>query len=128
MSQENLEVVRELLAAFDGQDWGAALGAFDPAVEWSAAGQGTHHGRDGVVRSLAEWFEPWEEHEVETEEIAEAGDQVLVVIRLTGRGTSSNMEIDQRFFQLYSIRSGKITRMVEFVTRDEALEAAGLSE
>jgi ketosteroid isomerase-like protein len=128
MSQENLEVVRELFAAFDSQDWAVALGFFDPAVEWSAAGLGTHRGPEGVVSSLAEWFEPWKEHEVEAEEFAEAGDQVLVVVRLTGRGASSNMEIDQRFFQLYSVGNGKITRMVEFVTREQALDAAGLRE
>jgi uncharacterized protein len=128
MSQENVEVVRRLFAAFDNQDWATALGFFDPTVEWSAAGQGTQRGPEGVVTSLAEWFEPWEEHEVEAEEFADAGDQVLVVVRLTGRGASSNLEIDQRFFQLYSVRNGKITRMVEFVTRKQALEAAGLSD
>jgi hypothetical protein len=34
------------------------------------------------------------------------------------------MEIDQRFFQIYAVRSGKIARMVEFLARDDALEAA----
>ena len=65
MSQENVDVIRGLFAAWDNQDWEAAIGLFDPAVEWSAAGQGTHRGLEGVVTSLAEWFEPWEEHYVE---------------------------------------------------------------
>jgi ketosteroid isomerase-like protein len=52
----------------------------------------------------------------------------LAVVRLTGRGVASGVEIDQRFFQVYAVRNGKIIRMVEFVTRDEALEAAGLKE
>jgi ketosteroid isomerase-like protein len=38
------------------------------------------------------------------------------------------MQIDQRFFQLYTMREGLITRMVEYTTHGEALEAAGLSE
>jgi hypothetical protein len=38
------------------------------------------------------------------------------------------MEIDQRFFQVYAVGNGKIIRMVEFVRRAEALEAAGLGE
>jgi hypothetical protein len=49
-----VDLVRRLFAAFDNQDWKAALGLFDPAVEWSAAGQGTHRGPEGVVTSLAE--------------------------------------------------------------------------
>jgi ketosteroid isomerase-like protein len=127
MSQENVEVVRSLFAVLDRNDWGAALGLFDPEVEWSST-EGTFRGLEGVVSSVAEWLEPWEEHLIEAEEFAEAGDQVLAVVRLTGRGAGSGMEIDQRFFQVYAVRNGKIIRMVEFVTRNEALEAAGLRE
>jgi ketosteroid isomerase-like protein len=127
MSQENVEVVRGLFAALEKQDWEAALGLFDPEVEWSPT-EGTFHGPEGVVTSLAEWLEPWEEHHIDAEEFKEVGDQVVAVIHLTGRGAGSGMEIDQRFFQVYAVRSGKIVRMVEFIRRAEALEAAELRE
>ena len=127
MSQENVEVVRSLFAALDSKNWEAALRAFDPKVEWSPM-EGTFHGPEGVVRSLAEWLEPWEEHRIEAEEFMEAGAQVVAVVHLTGRVAGSGMEIDQRFFQVYAVGNGKIIRMVEFVRRAEALEAAGLSE
>ena len=125
MSRENVDAVRALFTAFESQDWEAALGLFDPAVEWCPTGEGTYRGPEGVVKSVAEWLEPWEEHRVEAEEFTEAADQVLAVVHLTGRGAGSGMEIDQRFFQVYALRNGKIIRMVEFVTRDEALKAAG---
>jgi ketosteroid isomerase-like protein len=127
MSQENVEAVRGLFAALERQDWEAALGVFDPEVEWSPT-EGTFHGPEGVVSSLAEWLEPWEEHNIEAEEFMEVGNKVLAVIHLVGRGAGSGMEIDQRFFQVYAVRDGKIVRMVEFVRRAEALEAAGVSE
>jgi ketosteroid isomerase-like protein len=127
MSEENVEIVRGLFAALDDQDWEAALGFFDPEVEWSPT-EGTFHGPEGVVSSLAEWLEPWEEHHIEAEEFMEAGDQVVAVIHLTGRGAGSGMEIDHRFFQVYAVGNGLIIRMVEFVRRAEALEAAGLRE
>ena len=127
MSQENVEVIRRLFAVIDRQDWGAVLGLFDPEVEWSPT-EGTSHGIEGPASSVAEWLEPWEDHRIEAEEFAEAGDQVLAVVRLIGRGAASGMEIDQRFFQVYAVRNGKIIRMVEFVTRDEALEAVGPRE
>ncbi len=38
------------------------------------------------------------------------------------------MEVDQRFFQVYTVSDRRIIRMVEFGTRDKALQAAGLSE
>lgn len=127
MSQENVEAVRGLFDALERQDWEAALGAFDPEVEWSPM-EGTFRGPEGVVRSLAEWLEPWEEHEIEAEEFTEIGEHVLAVIHLVGRGAASGMEIDQRFFQVYAVRDGKIVRMVEFIRRGDALDAAGLSE
>jgi ketosteroid isomerase-like protein len=126
MSQ-NVETVRRLFTAFEGQDWQAALDLFDPAVEWSPT-EGTYHGPEGVVSSLAEWFEPWEEHKVELEEVTNVGDRVLAVVHLTGRGAHSGIEIDQRFFQVYAVRGGRIIRMVEFVTRDDALDAAGVRD
>jgi ketosteroid isomerase-like protein len=127
MSQENVDVVRRLFAVLDRQDWRAALGFFDPDVEWSPT-EGTYRGLEGLASSVAEWLEPWEKHQIEAEEFTEAGNKVLAVVHLTGRGAGSGMEIDQRFFQVYAVRNGKIIRMVEFVTRDEALEAAGLRE
>jgi ketosteroid isomerase-like protein len=123
MSQKKVDAVRGLFAAFDRQDWEAALDLLDPAVEWSTS-EGTYHGREGVVASLAEWFEPWEEHHVETDEVTDAGERVLAVVHLTGRGVRSGMQIDQHFFQVYAVRDGRIVRMVEFLTRDEAVEAA----
>jgi ketosteroid isomerase-like protein len=125
VSEENVDVVRRLFAVLDRQDWGAALEFFDPEVEWSPT-EGTYRGLEGLASSVAEWLEPWEEHQIEAEEFTEAGNQVLAVVHLTGRGAGSGMEIDQRFFQVYAVRNGKIIRMVEFVTREEALEAAGL--
>jgi ketosteroid isomerase-like protein len=127
MSRENVEVVRRLFDAVEAEDWEAALGAFDAEVEWSPT-EGTYHGPEGVMNSLAEWVEPWEEHHIEAEEFTEAGARVLAVIHLTGRGAGSGMEIDQRFFQIYEVHGEKIVRMDEFVTRAEALEAVGLSE
>jgi|SRR3954447_4618715 len=127
MSREDLEVVRRLFAALDDQDWEEALGVFDLEVEWSPM-EGTFHGPEGVVSSLAEWLEPWDEHHIEAEEFMEAGDHVLAVIHLTGRVAGSGMEINQRLFQIYTVRDGRIARMAEFVTRAEALRAAGIRE
>jgi ketosteroid isomerase-like protein len=127
VSRSGVEVVQRLFAALDDEDWEAALGAFDPEVEWRPT-EGTFRGVEGVVASLAEWLEPWDEHHIEAEEFLEAGDRVLAVIHLTGRGEASGMEIDQRFFQVYEVREGRIVRMVEFVRRAEALEAAGIRE
>ena len=127
MSEESVEIVRRFFAALDDEDYGAAVGLFDPNVEWVPT-EGRYQGREGVLNHMIEWMEPWDEHSITAKEVIEAGDQVLAVIHLTARGAGSGMEIDQDFFQIYAISEGKIVRMVEYVERDEALEAAGLDE
>lgn len=127
MSQENVEVVRRLFAALKRVELEALLQLFDPDVEWSTT-EGTFHGIEGVGTHWSEWIELWEEHRVEPEEFTECDRGVLVTVHLTGRGAGSGMKIDQRFFQVYTVHEGKISRMVEFVDRSRALEEAGLRE
>jgi ketosteroid isomerase-like protein len=127
MSHEDLGVVQRLFLALQTDDFATALQLFDAEVEWSPT-EGTYHGIEGVGASFIEWMEPWDEHRIEPEEFVESNDRVLVTIHLTARGGQSRMEIDQRFFQVYTVHDGKITRMVEYVDRVPALEALGKRE
>ena len=128
MSEENVEVVRKLFSTLERNEAEALLELFDEDVEWSPV-EGKYHGIEGVGAAWVDWMESWDQHRIEPEEFIESGeDRVLAVIRLTARGEGSGMEIDQRFFQVYTVREGKIVRMVEYVDRSPALEAAGLSE
>jgi ketosteroid isomerase-like protein len=127
MSEENVEIVQRLFSALADEDFRLLLALFAPNVEW-VPHEGSYQGPEGVVKHMAEWIEPWDEHSISANEIITAGDRVLAVVHLSARGTGSGMEIDQDFFQLYTISDGKIVRMVEFLERADALEAAGLAE
>jgi ketosteroid isomerase-like protein len=62
-------------------------------------------------------------------EIAEVGDDgVLAVFVLRGRGRASGVDVEMTNAYLYRLREGKITRMDGYLSREEALEAAGLAE
>jgi ketosteroid isomerase-like protein len=62
-------------------------------------------------------------------ELIDAGeDQVIAVGRISGRAKLSGVETDLTSAALYTIRDGKIARGREYWTKDQALEAAGLSE
>ena len=56
------------------------------------------------------------------------GEYVLVMVRYTGRGQSSGIEMDMTSASLYRMRDGKVVTMRDYSTRAEALEAAGLEE
>src|SRR5437763_5390524 len=122
MPRETVDVIRELFSALDRNDLAAALDAFHPDVEWSPT-EGSYQGIAGVGEAFIEWLEPWDEHRIEPEEFVADADQVLVTIHITARGEHSGMEIDQRFFQLYTVRDEKIRRMVEYVDREQAVRA-----
>jgi ketosteroid isomerase-like protein len=66
--------------------------------------------------------------QIEASELIDAGDQVVAVIRQRGRGAASGADVELEAAQLITVREGKAARIVTYLTRAEALEAAGLSE
>ena len=69
-----------------------------------------------------------EEPRLEPERFWDTGDKVLVFVRATGRGTASGAGFDIRIGHLWTLRDGLVVRGEGHANRDEALEAAGLSE
>ena len=53
---------------------------------------------------------------------------MLVGATARGRGKQSGVESGWHLWHLWTLREGKIVRGEGFTDRDEALEAAGLSE
>jgi ketosteroid isomerase-like protein len=121
MSQANVEIVRSFLEA--GVD--DALGYADPGIVWNPIEELPTQGHDAVRASLAHWKADWDDYEVMPQELVDMGDRVLATVRLRGRGRGSGVEIDARFYDVYTLRDGRIVRMDQFTERSEALEAAG---
>ena len=135
MSQENVDLLRRGYEAFGAGDLDYVLDQLDPDVDWYPAiapilGVETLRGRDAVRRffrrDLFEGFDQFRAEPLSFEDLG--GDFVLVMVRYTGRGESSGIEMDQTFATLYELRGGKTVTMRDYPTRTEALEAAGLSE
>jgi ketosteroid isomerase-like protein len=134
MSQENVEIVRQAVEAFnreDADEFVALAGLnveWEDAIFWSGVTR-TYRGR----QELREWFnqvlEPWESLHVEVEEITEAAnDGVFYCLFLTGRGKGSGVDTELRVWAVNWFADGKVSRRRVFRERDEALQAAGLSE
>ena len=135
MSQENVEILRRGYEAFARGDLDYVLERLDPHVDWRPAiapilGVETVQGREAVgrffTRDLFEGFDQFRAEPLSFEDLG--GDFVLVMVRYTGRGESSGIEMDQEFATLYELRDGKTVTMRDYPTRAEALGAAGLSE
>jgi ketosteroid isomerase-like protein len=132
MSEENIEHLRRGYEAFARGDVDAVLELLDPDVDWHPAiapilGVDTVRGREAVRRFFTrDLFEGFDQFRAEPLSFEDLGDDfVLVMVRYTGRGESSGIEMDQRFATLYKLRDGKTVTMRDYSTREEALEAAG---
>ena len=119
MSQQSVEIVRRFLCA----DVDEALTYADPEIVWNPIEELPTRGHSAVRASLARWKAEWDDYKVLPEEYEDRGDHVVVTVRLRGRGRSSGIEIDARFYDLYTLRDGRIVRMDQFTERSQALEA-----
>jgi len=138
MSQENVDAVRRLFAAFQGVDVGnverrldEVREIFDPEVEWVAAPHSLlaseeYRGYDGVRRFWTQFLSAWDAYGVRVDELIDAGDQVVAVMRLSGR--TNELEVDEARSSLITLRDGRIVRIEPFARRADALDAVGLSE
>jgi ketosteroid isomerase-like protein len=124
MSRENVEIVRRFLNV--GVD--EALTYADPGIVWNPIEELPTQGHDAVRASLAHWKAEWDDYKVMPEEFVDMGERVVVTVRLGGRGRGSGVEIDARFYDVYTLRDGKVVRMDQFTERAEALAAVALSE
>jgi ketosteroid isomerase-like protein len=133
MSQENVEVVRALLRAFDCGDYDAALTALDPEVEWQvppgiAIGQEVWRGREEVQSGFAEWLKAWDTFRFEPVEFLDHEDHVVLTGMQFARGRGSGVDVELPTFHVFTVRAGKVRRHRSFRNRAAALKAAGLSE
>ena len=55
-------------------------------------------------------------------------DRVLICQRLSGRAKQSGIETQLSFAAVSTIRNGRVVRVREYATKEEALEAVGLSD
>jgi ketosteroid isomerase-like protein len=133
MSQENVELVKEFTQLFAAGDRDRWREYFDPEVVWDTSASampsgGVYHGHEGVDRFFSDWLTAWSEYEIETRDYLDAGDAVVVVFRQAGTGRGSGIRIERDFFGVYDLSNSKVVRFRLFESREQALEAAGLSE
>ena len=132
MSEETVEIVRRVYEAAAQRDSETVLALYDPEVELDntrlgiVGTVGVYHGHEGLRRFFSIWHEAWESVDYEVEELIDAGDdQVVAVVTRHGRGRSSGADVELHVVLLWTVRVGKVVRVVWFPTREEAMQAAG---
>jgi ketosteroid isomerase-like protein len=133
MSQANVELVREGLGEFltTGEfaerfvtrDFVWDMSTFSGWPE-----QQIYEGSEGAQRFLRDWIDAWEDWELEIEELHDAGEKVVAVMRQRGRSKATGLPVDMRFAMVWTLRDGMQTRMEMYGDPTEALAAVGLKQ
>jgi ketosteroid isomerase-like protein len=133
MSQENVELTLRITDASNRRDVEAVValwadeGVMYPAIEESTEGGKTYRGHAGAHQYYQDLGDFSEESYFEFSEVYDLGDQVLGLGRLSMK-FASGMELDHEGAALFTWRNGKCVEVRTWMSRADALEAAGLSE
>jgi ketosteroid isomerase-like protein len=134
MASANVELVRSIRAALERGDYSSAEWAH-PEIEYVWADgpvPGSWSGLDRMAHGLRDFLSAWEDFRGEAHQYIELDDErVLVLVRFSGRGKRSGLELDQMRSEgagLWEIHDGKVTRLVQYFDRDRALADLGLAE
>lgn len=131
---ENLELVQAIYSGWEKGDFSSADWA-DPEIEYVMRGGLTTDRTTGVAAMSEAWatmLRAWDDLRAVPEEVRELEDgRVLVLLRNEGRGKGSGIdvgEISVRSANLFTVREGRVTRLVLYWDRNEALAELGLAE
>jgi ketosteroid isomerase-like protein len=133
VSAENVEVVRACWDAWATSGLDDYVSYMDPDVDWRAIegapdDHGPIEGRAALRAYIADWDEMFENLANVPLEIVDAGgDTVVSVQRVSGTAKLSGVPAELVYGVVYTVRDGLIASGREYATREQALEAAGVT-
>jgi ketosteroid isomerase-like protein len=131
---ENLDLVRSIYADWERGDWGL-VGWADPEMELVFADgpmRGSWKGLAAVRDGWREFLSSWVNWGIAVEEYRELdGERILVLVRNSGRGKASGVDVKHiapQTVNVFHVRDGRVTRLIAYSEVDRALTDLGLAE
>jgi ketosteroid isomerase-like protein len=132
VSQENIELMRRGYDAWLRRDLGGMLSLLDPDVEVhdrpEAPDARSYRGHEGVLTALQVSLDAFEDFRLVPERFYDAGDKVVVRLRMIGTGNVSGVPVEEHIAHLWTIRDGRAVALQVYSDPADALTAAGLPE
>jgi ketosteroid isomerase-like protein len=124
VAADSVQLVEELIDAWNRRDLAGALERLHPECELHPVEAiGPVRGHEEFASGFEGWFEAFESFSTDPEDFIGQGDQVLVPVIQRARGKGSGVEVQQRFFQLFTVRDGLVVRFDEYADEAEARQA-----
>src|SRR6476660_3532077 len=132
MSQENVELARLSIDAFDRRDLQALRALYHPDVvlDFSASvgvEAGVYKGIDAGFRFYKRYFDTFEEITLNPHRFIDAGASVVVPNRSRSLGRDG-VEVFARSTFVFTFDGGQLTHICLYRETEEALKAVGLEE
>jgi ketosteroid isomerase-like protein len=141
MLEENVEPAYRAFDAINRRNLGTLLALMDDDVDVVSrivSMDGGLRGHDGMRRSLRghdgmrRWWENlfnvFPDYDIEVVDVGALGNRIVAALRALGSDEGSDVPLEDTIWLASRWRHGKCVWWRTFYTRDEALEAAGLSE
>jgi uncharacterized protein len=128
MAQENVEIVRRAYQALADRDWDALFRYAHPEFALVTQLQGSYRGPEDARRFMEDQIGAFQTWTAEPEEFFEGSDRVVAFVRSRAQPKGSSAEIEIKVAAVWTFRDGKVLTIETFPKRQQALEAAGLSE
>jgi ketosteroid isomerase-like protein len=129
VSQENVEMVRASLAAWNRRDVDGWLENAHPEVEWVSAIAQSMQGAETVYRGAGEMRGFWDEWhaiwdvEIDLTELRDLGDTVLALGSFRIRGDASGVGLEQPIAYVFEFEDGLARRVRSYLDIEQALDA-----
>jgi ketosteroid isomerase-like protein len=132
MSQENVEIVKALFAAWKERNPQAALSYIDPNVEVDFTGisgslLGTAapvtRGLEGLQQMLSDWFDSLGALDWVPHNFIDGGDDVIDV---KARGRGSGVPVERMAAVVYRLRDGRVVGFRGYDTLETAAGSVGI--
>jgi SnoaL-like domain len=133
MSQENVELLRGVVEAFNARDVEAYIAYCDPSIElhsaFAAVGGAVYHGHDGMRRWQRDFEDAWgEEIRIEPDAYFDLGEHTLAFYVLQGRGRHSGAEVAMPNAVVVRWRENLMVYFKAYLQREDALSDLGVTE
>jgi uncharacterized protein len=135
--QENVQIVKDFLAAMSRGDRQGLLALSAQDIEWIIPGEnwplaGEHRGHAGLADLLQKASDTVETSFPEPPEFVAQGDRVLVVGVATGKIKATNKPFKDDWVFDVTVRDGKVTNIREYIdtqalARASQMDASGLA-
>ena len=132
MSQENVELYRQGIDAFNRRDLESFLALADPDVLGTsrvlAIEGGSYRGHEGAREWWKTLLDVFPDFTIEVVSVRDAGQRTVAALCNRVHGEASAAALEELVWQVAEWRDGRVVRWEIHASEQDALEAAGLRD